>query len=101
MAAGMGSDQIVVFDHTTGERVARFDVEVIGRPVAALHRGSLYYSDGTVVRRMPLDIDEAVAIAQSTLTRGWRPEECEEHGITDCWTEPPDGRNQASTGQGP
>ena len=84
VAAGTGNEQVIVFDRTTGERIARFDVDAARRPVVELHRDSLYYSDGSAVRRMPLDIDEAVAIAESRLTRGWTPEECEEYGIADC-----------------
>ena len=81
----MGVSQVVLLDHTTDELIARFDVpEAAG---LALHRGSLYYTEGEVVRRMPLDLDEAVAEARASLTRTWTPQECDEYAIDSCSSE--------------
>ena len=82
IAAVVDGSQVLVVDHATGEHVARFaPLDPVG---VALHRGSLYYTEGDVLRSMPMDIDEAVAEATASLTRSWTPEECTEYAIPGC-----------------
>jgi DNA-binding SARP family transcriptional activator len=89
IAAGVGTRAVTLLDRDTLEELVRIDVSTAGRVAVALDDDALWYQDSGVVRRMPLDVVEAVAIARARLTRGWRAEECVEYGIEDCWTEPP------------
>lgn len=84
VSAVVGGSQVVLIDHTTGERIVNFDVTDAGG--VALHGGFLHYTDGDAIRSMPLDLDEAVAEAVASLTRDWTPEECDEYAIPECPT---------------
>jgi hypothetical protein len=78
IATGSSLDGIRVWSRD-GELVASVPTHQSDDPTFAFAPGTqtLYYEDGDgVVRRFAIDVDEAVRLARSLLTRGFTPQEC-------------------------
>ncbi len=78
IATGSSADGIRVWSRD-GELVASVPTHQEDDPTFAFAPGTdtLYYEDGDgVVRRFAIDVDDAVQLARSLLTRGFTPQEC-------------------------
>jgi DNA-binding SARP family transcriptional activator/serine/threonine protein kinase len=84
-----------LYDLARRRLLADLEVGVPGpTPVHLTAEGStLFYADGPTIRRFEVEPDQLVSLARSRLTRGFRPQECDQYGLV-AGTCPaaPDGR---------
>jgi WD40 repeat protein len=91
--AGNGDEWIRLWDISTGAMLVEFrhnrvDGPALGIPWVQMSPDAsflLYGDAGGIIRRFPLDSDDLIELAQSRVTRGLTPHECQQHfGSGDC-----------------